>query len=60
MDALELVNGMLTATLYSRILGEARERGLVYSMGSGIDIMKSVTGWWFSAQVIAKNAPATV
>lgn len=58
MDALELVNGMLTATLYSRILGEARERGLVYSMGSGIDIMKSVTGWWFSAQVISKNAPA--
>ena len=58
MDALELVNGMLTATLYSRILGEARERGLVYSMGSGIDIMKSVTGWWFSAQVISRNAPA--
>lgn len=58
MDALELVNGMLTATLYSRILGEARERGLVYSMGSGIDIMKSVTGWWFSAQVINKNASA--
>jgi predicted Zn-dependent peptidase len=58
MDALELVNGMLTATLYSRILGEARERGLVYSMGSGVDIMKKVTGWWFSAQVISKNAPA--
>ncbi len=58
MDALELVNGMLTATLYSRILGEARERGLVYSMGSGVDIMKEVTGWWFSAQVLAKNAPA--
>jgi predicted Zn-dependent peptidase len=58
MDALELVNGMLTATLYSRILGEARERGLVYSMGSGIDIMKNVTGWWFSAQVINRNAPA--
>jgi predicted Zn-dependent peptidase len=57
MDALELVNGMLTATLYSRILGEARERGLVYSMGSGIDVMKNVTGWWFSAQVINKNAP---
>jgi predicted Zn-dependent peptidase len=58
MDALELVNGMLTATLYSRILGEARERGLVYSMGSGIDVMRSVTGWWFSAQVINRNAPA--
>jgi predicted Zn-dependent peptidase len=60
MDALELVNGMLTATLYSRILGEARERGLVYSMGSGIDIKKSVTGWWFSAQVINRNAPALI
>jgi predicted Zn-dependent peptidase len=27
-------------------------------MGSGIDIMRDVTGWWFSAQVINKNAPA--
>lgn len=58
MDALELVNGMLTATLYSRILGEARERGLVYNMGSGIEVMRNATEWWFSAQVIAKNAPA--
>ncbi|MBX4199704.1 insulinase family protein [Candidatus Saccharibacteria bacterium] len=58
MDALELVNGMLTATLYSRILGEARERGLVYSMGSGVDTMKNSTGWWFSAQVLTRNAPA--
>jgi predicted Zn-dependent peptidase len=58
MDALELVNGMLTGTLYSRVLGEARERGLVYSMGSGVDVMKSATGWWFSAQVLARNAPA--
>lgn len=56
MDALELVNGMLTATLYSRILGEARERGLVYSMGSGVDTMRDSTGWWFSAQVMARNA----
>lgn len=58
MDALELVNGMLTATLYSRILGEARERGLVYSMGSGIEVMRNATEWWFSAQVLARNAPA--
>jgi len=58
MDALELVNGMLTATLYSRILGEARERGLVYNMGSGVEVMRGATEWWFSAQVIAKNAPA--
>src|SRR5207253_3229486 len=58
MDALELVNGMLTATLYSRILGEARERGLVYSMGSGFEIMRESTSWWFGAQVMRRNAPA--
>ena len=58
MDALELVNGMLTGSLYSRILGEARERGLVYNMGSGVEVMRNATEWWFSAQVIARNAPA--
>lgn len=58
MDALELVNGMLTGTLYSRILGEARERGLVYNMGSGVEVMRNATEWWFSAQVITRNAPA--
>jgi predicted Zn-dependent peptidase len=58
MDALEMVNTMLTATLHSRILGEARERGLVYSLESGLDIARSYTGWWFGAQVMAKNAPA--
>lgn len=58
MDALEMVNTMLTATLHSRILGEARERGLVYSMDSGVDIARAHTGWWFGAQVMVKNAPA--
>lgn len=58
MDALEMVNTMLTATLHSRILGEARERGLVYSMDSGLDISRNYTGWWFGAQVMIKNAPA--
>lgn len=58
MDGLELVNTMLTATLHSRILGEARERGLVYSMDSGLDVSRSYTGWWFGAQVMVKNAPA--
>lgn len=58
MDALELVNTMLTATLHSRILGEARERGLVYSMDSGLDVARNYTGWWFGAQVMVKNAPA--
>ena len=32
---LSLVNTMLTETLYSRMFGTARERGLVYGMSSG-------------------------
>lgn len=56
-DALGLVNSMLTATLNSRILGEARERGLVYSMSSSLDTTRGSSLWWFGAQVIPKNAP---
>lgn len=57
-DALWLVNTMLTATLNSRILGEARERGLVYSLSSNLDVTRDCSSWWFGTQVIPKNAPA--
>lgn len=56
-DALGLVNTMLTETLHSRILGEAREKGLVYDMSSGYSLMKDSTNWWFGAQVTYQNAP---
>lgn len=55
-DALNLINSMLTETLYSRILGAAREQGLVYSMSSGIGQTKASSNWWFGAQVMPKNA----
>jgi predicted Zn-dependent peptidase len=55
-DALGMVNTMLTETLYSKILGTARERGLVYGMNSGLSHTKSVSNWWFGAQVSDKNA----
>jgi predicted Zn-dependent peptidase len=55
-DALSLINTMLTETLYSRILGTARERGLVYSMSSGIGQSAYSSNWWFGAQVMPKNA----
>jgi predicted Zn-dependent peptidase len=55
-DALSLINTMLTETLYSRILGEAREHGLVYHMSSGIGQSKSSANWWFGAQIMPKNA----
>jgi predicted Zn-dependent peptidase len=57
-DALSLVNTMLTETLYSKILGTARERGLVYGMNSGLSHTRSASNWWFGAQVSDKNASA--
>jgi predicted Zn-dependent peptidase len=58
LDALSLINMMLTETLYSRILGTARERGLVYGMSSGYGQAMDSSNWWFGAQVMPKNAPA--
>jgi len=55
-DALGLVNTMLTETLYSKILGTARERGLVYGMSSGYGQTRLSSNWWFGAQVSRKNA----
>lgn len=57
-DALGLLNTMLTETLYSRILGTARERGLVYSMSSGYAQTRESSNWWFGAQVMPRNASA--
>jgi predicted Zn-dependent peptidase len=57
VDALNLTNTLLTETLYSRILGTARERGLVYGMNSGLSQTKDASNWWFGAQVSDKNAP---
>lgn len=57
-DALSLINTMLTETLYSRIFGAAREKGLVYGMSSGFGQTKDSSGWWFGAQVSPTNAPA--
>jgi predicted Zn-dependent peptidase len=57
-DALYLVNTLLTETLYSRILGTARERGLVYSMNSGVSRTVDATNWWFGTQVSDKNITA--
>lgn len=58
LAAMSLLNSMLTETLYSRILGTAREHGLVYSMSSGINAERDSTNWWFGAQVRPDNAEA--
>lgn len=56
-DALHLANTILTETLHSKILGKAREQGLVYDMSSGVHEAKLASSWWFGAQVSPKNAP---
>lgn len=57
-DALHLANTILTETLHSKILGKAREQGLVYGMSSGVHEAKLSSSWWFGAQVSPKNATA--
>jgi predicted Zn-dependent peptidase len=54
-DALHLVNTMLTGTLHSRILGEAREQGLAYDISSSFNRFKRATGWWFGAELTEVN-----
>lgn len=56
VDALGLVNAILTETLYSKILGTARERGLVYGMNSGYQQIKLSSNLWFGSQVSGVNA----
>ncbi len=54
-DALSLLNTYLTETLHSKILGTAREKGLLYDMSSGISYSKNITNWWFGAQLSEEN-----
>ena len=56
MDALNLLNVMMTETLYSKILGTAREKGLVYDMNSGFGQNRNSSNWWIGAQVSPKNS----
>lgn len=58
LDALGIVNALLTETLYSKILGTARERGLVYGMNSGYQQIKLSSNFWFGSQVSPTNAAA--
>lgn len=57
-DALGLTRIMLTDTLYSKIFGQARERGLVYAVYSGYSQMNKTAEWYLSSQVLPANAPA--
>ncbi len=56
-DAMDMLDIILTETFYSKILGTARERGLVYHVSSGYSQMKDASSWWLGAQVMPANAP---
>lgn len=57
-EAMNILNDILTGTLHSRILGTAREKGIVYGMGSGVSRSKNYSSWWFGANVNNENADA--
>lgn len=57
IDALGLANTLLVETLYSKILGTAREQGLVYGMSSGYGQALGNSNWWVGAQATPKNVP---
>ena len=57
-DALGVANILLTETFYSRILGTAREKGLVYDVSSGSYQTRGNSNWWIGAQIMPENAPA--
>lgn len=56
-DSLSLANTLLVDTLYSKILGTAREQGLVYGMSSSYGQSNLNSNWWIGAQVMPRNAP---
>lgn len=57
-DALGITRIMLTETLYSKIFGQAREKGLVYAVHSGHHQNSDYAEWSLSTQVLPQNAPA--
>ena len=56
--AMSCLNHILTGTMSSRIFGEARRRGLVYGMGSSLNLDESKSSWDIDGEVDEENAIA--
>lgn len=54
-DAMDCLNHILTGTLHSKILGELRKKGLVYSMFSDTSAYEHNSSWDFGAQANIEN-----
>jgi len=53
--SLGLLGTLLTDTLYSKILGEAREKGLIYYLSSNYYRTIGHSSWWFGSQISEKQ-----
>lgn len=58
LDALHALNHILTGTFHSRIFGQARAKGLAYSVGTYAGVGKYDSSWDLAGQVNHETAPA--
>ena len=56
MYAMYCLNHILNGTMNSRIFGQARKRGLVYSIGSSVNAGMRATSWDFDGEVNVESA----
>ncbi len=57
LDAMGALNHILTGTMHSRILGQARTKGLAYHMWSDASAYDYMSEWSFGGQVSLEKAP---
>lgn len=57
-DAMDCLNHILTGTLHSRMLGEARKKGIVYHMFSDASAFEHNSSWDIGAQANTDNVEA--
>lgn len=55
-EAMGALNHILNGTMSSRIFGEARRRGLIYGMGSGLSHSINYSSWDFDGEVTEDSA----
>ena len=57
-DAMHYLNHLLTGTMYSRIFGAARQKGLAYGIQASTNVGIHTSSWDFIGQVNHDTAPA--
>ena len=55
-QTMSCLSHILTGTMYSKIFGEARKRGLVYNLWSGLSNNENISSWDFEGEVNLESA----